>query len=85
MEHMECLQRGSAEGSNNRVDHEEGVISAINNQDNPLAKRCLERAAMDGAWIRVLPSIINGTNFSDDEFWDNVRLHFGLDLQGPHK
>ena len=79
------MQRGSAEVSNNQVDHEEGVISAINNQENPLAKRCLERAAMDGAWIRVLPSIINVTNFSDDEFWDNVRLHFGLKLQGPHK
>ena len=82
---MEFLQRGSAEGSNNRVDHEEGVISAINNQENPLAKRCLERAAMDGAWIRVLPSIINGTNLYDDEFWENVHLHFVLESQGPHK
>ena len=82
---MKCLQRGSAEGSNNRVDHEEGVISAINNQENPLAKRCLDCAAMDGSWLRVLPSIINVTNFSDDEFWDNVRLKFGLELQGPHK
>ena len=65
---MACVQRGSAEVRNNQVDHEEGVISAINNQDNPLAKRCLERAAMDGAWIRVLPSFINFTHLSDDDF-----------------
>ena len=41
-----------------------------------MAKRHLEQATLAGAWMTVVPNILNDMNFSSDKFWDNVCLCF---------
>ena len=47
-----------------------------------MAKRRPERAALGGAWLTVVPDILNGTTLSPDKFWYNLHLRFGLELLG---
>ena len=44
----------------------------------------LERATVTGAWLTVVPDLLNRTTLTAEEFRDNLRIRFGmlpLDLQ----
>ena len=32
----------------------------------------------NGAWLSAVPHRLNGTELSQEEFWDNLRLRYGL-------
>ena len=38
----------------------------------------LHRATSNGAWLSSVPHCINGTELSQEEFRDNIRLRYGL-------
>ena len=38
----------------------------------------LHRATRNGAWLSALPHRLNGTEFSPEEFRNNLRLRYGL-------
>ena len=42
-------------------------------QRNPL-----HRAKINGVWLSSMPHRLNGTEFSQEEFRDNLRLRYGL-------
>ena len=42
----------------------------------PLDKRRLEQEALAGAWLIVVPDILNITTLSTDKLQDNPRLRF---------
>jgi hypothetical protein len=44
----------------------------------PMDKRRILRSAATGAWLSTLPSLLNGSDLSAEEFRDGVRLRFGL-------
>ena len=35
-------------------------------------------ATRNGSWLRAVPHRLNGTELSQEEFWDNLRLRYGL-------
>ena len=41
-------------------------------------KNRLHRATRNGAWLSAVPHHLNGTEFSREEFRDNLRLRYGL-------
>ena len=41
-------------------------------------KNRLNRATRNGAWLSAVPHRLNGTELSREEFWDNLRLRYGL-------
>ena len=41
----------------------------------------LHIATRNGAWLRSVPHRLKGTELSWEEFWDNLRLRYGLMLQ----
>ena len=41
-------------------------------------KNRLHRATRNGAWLSAVPHRLNGTKLSLEEFWDNLRLRYGL-------
>jgi hypothetical protein len=53
-------------------------LDAILASSRPLEKRRIVRSATTGAWLSTLPSLLNGSDLSDEEFRDGVRLRFGL-------
>ena len=38
----------------------------------------IHKAMRNGAWFRAVPHRLNGTELSQEEFWDNLRLRYGL-------
>ena len=38
----------------------------------------LQRATKNGEWLSAVPHPLNGTELSGEEFWDNIRLRYGL-------
>ena len=42
----------------------------------------LEHAKVAGAYLTVVPDVLNGTTIQAEEFRDNLRIYFGLQPQG---
>ena len=38
----------------------------------------LHMVTRNGAWLSAVPHRLNGTELSWEEFWDNLRLRYGL-------
>ena len=72
-----------------RLEHQEKQKESLDSilaGARPSDKRRIERSAATGAWLTTMPSVLNGTDLSGDEFRDSLRLRFGLvptDL--PHR
>ena len=41
-------------------------------------RNLLHRATRNGKWLSAVPHCLNGTELSQEEFWDNLRLRYGL-------
>jgi hypothetical protein len=57
---------------------EEAALQALCAAARPTAARRMNRSKETGAWLTAMPSTLNGTELSEDEFRDNIRLRFGL-------
>ena len=44
----------------------------------------LHRATRNGEWLIAIPYLLNSTELSQEEFWDNLRLRYGLMPQKIH-
>jgi hypothetical protein len=64
----------------------EGRLANILEDARPMAKRRILRSATTGAWLTTMPSLLNGTELSADEFRDGARIRFGLSPTAlPHR
>jgi hypothetical protein len=68
--------RFAAKASRSRV--HASRLGAIIASSRPQEKRRIVRSAATGAWLSTLPSLLNGSDLSAEEFRDGVRLRFGL-------
>ncbi|KAI2493422.1 hypothetical protein MHU86_21121 [Fragilaria crotonensis] len=68
--------RLAAKASRSRV--HASRLDAILASSRPLEKRRIVRSAATGAWLSTLPSLLNGSDLSAEEFRDGVRLRLGL-------
>jgi hypothetical protein len=57
---------------------EEEVLSRLCLAARPTASRRMRRSKETGAWLTLTPNTLNGTELSEEEFRDNLRLRFGL-------
>jgi hypothetical protein len=53
-------------------------LDAVIANSRPPEKRRIARSAATGAWLSTLPSLLNGSDLSAEEFRDGVGLRFGL-------
>jgi hypothetical protein len=56
----------------------EARLASILAAARPMEKRRIERSKHTGAWLTTMPSILNGSDLSAEEFRDGLRLRFGL-------
>jgi hypothetical protein len=56
----------------------EDILSTILATAKPLDKRRIKRSANTGAWLTTLPTLLNGSDLSTDEFRDGARLRLGM-------
>jgi hypothetical protein len=57
---------------------EDATLDRLFTAARPNAVRRMKRARETGAWLTALPNAMNGTELSEVEFRDNLRLRFGL-------
>ena len=53
-------------------------LQMLCNAEEPMASQRMIRAKDTGGWLNTLPSSLNGTVLSEEEFHDSLRLRFGL-------
>ena len=41
-------------------------------------RQCFHKGTRNGLWLSTIPHHLNGTELSRKEFWDNIRLRYGL-------
>ncbi|KAL7533156.1 hypothetical protein ACHAXR_005075, partial [Thalassiosira sp. AJA248-18] len=73
--HREVAGEAIARARNLRKGRELTVL-AERGDGAPAVKRRDERNSRNGAWITIIPSRLNGTDLSADEFLDNMRLRY---------
>lgn len=76
--HQEQVKLASAETRQERANREIAVLREREEAGGPSEKWRIRRSEASGAWLTCLPSWVNGTELSADEFRDNVRLRYNL-------
>ena len=60
------------------MEEEQGFVETMASSASRPVKKRLARIGLTGAWLTQMPSKLNGTLLSKDEFCDNVRLRYGM-------
>ena len=74
--HKRYVRRASADGRKQRELVEKKVLSRRKELANRAVLDRLQRATYNGEWITALPCFLNGTDFSWEEFQDNLLLRY---------
>ena len=79
--HRACVQKSSREKRENKEEREEAQLNKKKRIETNKGQQRLKRATVAGAWITVVPELMNGTTLSTEDFRDTHRIHFGLQPQ----
>ena len=77
-EHRACVRRGSRNGMDWKKDREEAQLVRELRNENNRGRLRLGRAKVAGAWMTVVPDLLNRTTLLAEEFRDNLRISFRL-------
>ena len=78
MEHRRTAAIGRLEAKSHLRLTNDDILSNILATAKPLDKRRIKRSADTGAWLTTLPTLLNGSDLSADEFHDGARLRLGM-------
>jgi hypothetical protein len=78
MEHRRTAAIGRQDAKTHLRLTNEDVLFTILAAAKPMEKRRITRSADTGAWLTTLPTLLNGSDLSADEFRDGARLRLGL-------
>ena len=76
--HAQCVRQASTETRKLRVEEESEFVKGLAAGAPKGLKRRLARVGKVGAWKTVTPSRLNGTLLLREEFFDNMRLSYGM-------
>ena len=78
MAHAQCVRKASTAARKERVDAEKVFVESMAASASRPIKKRLARIGLTGAWITQMPMKLNDTILSKDEFFDNIRLRYGM-------
>ncbi|KAL3795565.1 hypothetical protein ACHAWO_009861 [Cyclotella atomus] len=76
--HQEKVKLASEEARKTRAHLESALLREREEDMGPSEKWRIRRSSASGTWLTCLPSWVNGTELSKDEFQDNIRLRYNL-------
>ena len=79
--HRECLRRSIRDGRGIKKEREEMQLDRENWSEINKGRLRLDRDTVSGAWLTVVPELLNGATLLSDKFRDNLRILFGLHPQ----
>jgi hypothetical protein len=78
LEHRSYASTGRTMAKGRQRESNDDSLAAILTAAKPMDKRRILRSASTGAWLTTMPSLLNGSDLSAEEFRDGVRLRVGL-------
>ena len=78
VEHRACAWRGRSDGRGIKKERYEAKLAREERSKKNRGILRLERAMVAGAWITVVPYLLNGATLSAEDFRDNLRIRFRL-------
>ena len=78
VEHRACAWRGRSDGRGIKKERYEAQLAREERSNKNRGILRLERATVAGAWITVVPYLLNGATFSAEDFRDNLRIGFRM-------
>lgn len=76
VDHKSTRSSTIAEIRKRKTEEEKGILEDICSKLDPDTARTIKRGALCGQWLSVLPSTVNGTELSPQEFRDNLLLRY---------
>ena len=76
--HRACVRKASQLARLGKRIVELSVLFKRQEKAGGQEKNRLHRATRNGAWLSAVPHRLNGTELSQEEFRDNIRLRYGL-------
>ena len=76
--HRACIRRSSLAARRERKHVELAELARQKELSGGQERNRLHRATSNGAWLIVVPHRLNGMEFLREEFWDDLRLIYGL-------
>ena len=84
--HQSVASQARRKARKQRTAAQDARFDELASTERPTVKRRMERSARTGAWLTTMPSLLNGTDLSADEFRDSLRIRYGLIPLGlPHR
>ena len=80
--HRACVRRSIRNRQEIKYDREEAQLDREKCNKNNKVRLRLERAKVVGAWLMVVPDLLNGATISEEEFRDNLWIRLELHPQG---
>jgi hypothetical protein len=77
-EHRRDASSGRLAAKARQRETHDGSLATVLAGARPMDKRRILRSASTGAWLTTMPSLLNGSDLSAEEFRDGVRLRLGL-------
>lgn len=79
--HQLTMAEGHIASRIQNFDHHSDTLDSLLSFMSCSQSRTAERTKETGAWLSILLTTINGCNLSKGEFWDSLRMRYGLTLK----
>ena len=76
--HKQCVRQAGTKARKERVEAEVEFVEGLASKSSKAVTKRPERMGKTGAWLTVMPNLLNGTLLSAEEWRDNARLRYGL-------
>jgi hypothetical protein len=77
-DHSSTMSAGKAAYRARNAAANQGKLDSILKKLSPERRRTILRGEQTGAWLSTLPSIVNGTELSTQEFRDAINMRYGI-------
>ena len=76
--HRACVRKAIQTARHSKTCVDLGEVARRKELAGGQERNRLHRSTRNAAWLSAIPRRLNGTELSQEEFWDNIRLRYGL-------
>ena len=76
-EHRKCVRKAGADYREGRVEMEELFLIDFGKEKGKKVAKRVERYEENSAWLSIIPSTLDGTEVTRDEWLDNIKIRYG--------
>ena len=80
-DHTSTMQQGRSAAKQSSLSRSDASLTALTSTMSKLRLRKILRNRETGAWLNVIPTIVNGMSLSKMEFRDGLRMRYGIGLE----